>query len=92
MVNGVVNECEDGTIFVVNEGCVSGNRETCERDEPPPRDNVCDGIDLGIFPNPGSCTSYILCVFGEPEITQCPTGAPVFNENKSSCTEGNKTI
>ena len=94
MINGVVNYCEDGTIFVANEGCVPGNKETCERDkiETLKRDDICNGVDLSIYPNPDSCTSYILCIFGEQEIIQCPVGAPVFNEKNRSCAEGNKTI
>lgn len=91
LVGGVVNECEAGNIFVAGEGCVPGNQDTCERDvivEPPNLDQICEGVNLGVFPNPNSCTSYILCVFNAGEIVQCQPNTPVFDIDRGVCVEG----
>jgi Chitin binding Peritrophin-A domain len=108
-IGGVVEECVAGTIFVVGENCVSGNKQTCERDEvvtnptlptnlpttttvaPPTIEQICDGVNLGIFPNPNSCTSYVLCIFGTGDIVSCPSSTPVFDSAARACAAGNKS-
>jgi hypothetical protein len=66
VINSVDSECESGTIFIENEGCVPGNRDTCQRlqdDEissSPLLDNsstrnlnqFCQTVTTGMFANP----------------------------------------
>lgn len=86
-----MNECDAGLIFVDGEGCVPGNQATCERDvgvEPPKLEQICQDVNLGVFPNPTGCTTYILCIFGEGEIVQCQPNTPVFDAVRGVCVPG----
>jgi Chitin binding Peritrophin-A domain len=51
-------------------------------------DEICDGINLGIFVNPNGCTSYILCIFGEPNVSFCDFSTPVFDPERLICVAG----
>lgn len=87
----MVEECEPRSIFLEEEGCVAGNIETCQRDDKNLQsiEEICDGVNLGLFPNPESCTSYILCIFGNGQLEQCQSDRPVFDAVRGVCAEGN---
>lgn len=96
-------ECGSGFIFDGVDGCVPGNRDTCQRDEvvpkptfptdvPPPNvEQICEGVNLGLFANPSSCTSYVLCIFGSGEVVDCQSNVPVFDAITGACVAGNKS-
>lgn len=58
----------------------------------PKFEELCRDVSLGVFPNPFLCSSYILCVFGTPEVNFCPILFPVFDEERSRCVEGEKIV
>lgn len=88
-LNGNVIECPAREIFVEGDGCVPGNINTCQRIDPPNNENVCEDINIGIIPDPTSCTRFILCVFFTPEFLTCPPETPVFDTIQETCVAGN---
>jgi hypothetical protein len=104
----VVRECAEwDEIFVAGEGCVLGDRSTCEVFVPAPTvptfptdptdptlpiDRICDGVQLGFKPNPEDCTSFILCIAEIPEVIPCPPSTPVYNPATETCAAGDYFI
>lgn len=100
-IGGVVRECSNSDeIFAVGEGCVLGDRGTCERFVPPPTvptfptdptlpiESICEGIQLEFLPNPNDCTAFILCIAEVPEFLDCPPQLPVFDPIRLICVPG----
>lgn len=57
--------------------------------EVPDFDLMCLGVDLGVRVNPLDCTTFVLCLFQQPNIMSCPSQTPVFDKSQDTCVIGN---
>lgn len=48
---------------------------------------LCDGINIGIIQHPSSCTKFIMCIFGNENVVDCPRDQ-VFDPLREACAEG----
>lgn len=95
----MVEQCQSGFIFDQQNGCVPGNSDSCKKEivslpeldkinSQLNLDEICAGNELGFVPNPGSCTTFIVCVFQEGMLESCPNRAPIFDPNRLICVAG----
>jgi hypothetical protein len=78
-------------IFVIFVSLVVGlvaAKEDNIVEKPTPK-NICQGINLGIFADPFSCQSYIVCIFGNADLYFCDPSTPVFDSERLVCVAGN---
>lgn len=57
-------------------------------DPPIDLETICDGVQIGVRPDPFSCTQFILCIFGDRNIVPCQPSEPVFDPDSGVCVPG----